>query len=323
MPTRAQKVRLAVFLITASCVVVGFMLVAAGVQLLRDREVYYIDFDASVSGLVVGDAVKYQGIKVGRVVDTAISPVDLTVVVVEISLDPDKAPNVIREDTQARLYSEGLMGLKYIELVAGSGDAPPLAAGSHIPASSSFMGNIDERAEALTAKVERLIDNITVLTSGENSRQLNRILTAGSNFMETADAAMRDNRVSLDRTSRNFAAITESLAGSAAALHATMDSLHQIMTDGQVRNTVAELAAAIRAARLQLEGPVPDLLANLNRMVGNIDTTVTHVDRTVMLSRRDILSAMRNLSETLLNVRQATELIREDPSVLIRGRAQD
>jgi phospholipid/cholesterol/gamma-HCH transport system substrate-binding protein len=323
MATKAQKVRLAVFLLAASCVLAAFLLVAAGVQLLRDRDLYYIDFDASVSGLVVGDAVKYQGIKVGRVVNTSISPDDLQVVVVEISLDPGKAPNVIRDDTQARLYSDGLMGAKYIELVAGSGDAPSLAAGSHISASASFMGNLDERAEVLTAKVERLIDNITVLTSGENSRQLNRILASGSNFMEAADAALRDNRTSLDQTSRNLAHITESLAGSAAALHATMDSLHQIVADGQVRNTVVELGAVIRAVRLQMEGPVPDLLANLNRMAGNIDTTITHVDRTVILSRKDILAAMRNLSEALQNVRQATELIREDPSVLIRGWEQE
>jgi len=323
MATKAQKVRLAVFVIAASCVLVSFILVAAGVQLMRDRDLYYIDFDASVSGLVVGDAVKYQGIKVGHVVTTGISSDNLSVVVVEVSLDPGKVPNVIREDTQARLYSEGLMGLKYIELVAGSGDAPRLPVGSHIPASPSFMGNIDERAEVLTAKVERLIDNIIVLTSGENSRRLNRILTAGSNFMETADATLSDNRQSLEQTSRNLVAITESLAGSAASLHATMDSLHQIMAGGQVGNTVTELAAVIRAVRLQMDGPVPNLLANLNRMAGNIDTTVTHLDRTVMLSRRDLLAAMRNLSETLQNVRQATELIREDPSVLIRGRAQE
>ena len=73
MATKAQKVRLAVFVIAASCVLVSFILVAAGVQLMRDRDLYYIDFDASVSGLVVGDAVKYQGIKVGRVVTTGIS----------------------------------------------------------------------------------------------------------------------------------------------------------------------------------------------------------------------------------------------------------
>jgi hypothetical protein len=32
---------------------------------------------------------------------------------------------------------------------------------------------------------------------------------------------------------------------------------------------------------------------------------------------------MQNLEETLINVRQATELVREDPSVLIRGRADE
>ena len=323
MATRAQKIRLAVFLILATSVLAAFVMVAAGVQLFKKRDSYFVDFDASVSGLAVGDPVKYQGINVGRVANTSISPDDLTMVVVEISLDPGKIPNVIRRDTKAVLYSQGLMGLKYIELVAGAADAEPLPVGSHLPAASSFMGNIDERAEILTAKIERLIDNVTVLTGDENSRQLNKMLTAGGDFMESADEVLSANRESVDRSFENLAAMTESLAGTTASLHATMDSLRQMMTDGNLRSIVADLAAATHAVRLQLDGPIPDLLTNLNSMAGNIDTTITHIDRTVLQSRRNIIAAMRNLEETLENVRDATELIRQDPSIIYRGRAQE
>ena len=322
MATKAQKIRLALFLILATSVLVALVMVAAGVQFFKKRDSYFIDFDASVSGLAVGGPVKYQGIKVGQVANTSISPDDLTMVVVEIRLDPGKVPNVIRTDTKAVLYSQGLMGLKYIELVAGDADAESLPAGSHM-AGSSFVGNITERAEALTAKIERLIDNVTELTGGENSRQLNRMLKAGGSFMESADDALLSNRESVDRTFVNMADLTESLAGSAASLHATMDSLRQMMTDGNVRTTLADLAVATRAVRLQLDGPIPDLLTNLNRMAGNIDTTITHIDRTVLQSRRNIIAAMRNLEETLENVRDATELIRQDPSIIYRGRAEE
>ena len=39
----------------------------------------------------------------------------------------------------------------------------------------------------------------------------------------------------------------------------------------------------------------------------------------VLKGRKDFLDAMASLQETLENIRQATEIIRENPSVLIRG----
>ena len=79
MATRAQKVRLAVFLVFSTSVLGGFLLVVAGAQLLRQRVTYYIEFEESVGGLTPGDPVKYQGITVGRVEDTRVSSEEIAV----------------------------------------------------------------------------------------------------------------------------------------------------------------------------------------------------------------------------------------------------
>jgi len=323
MATRAQKVRLAFFLLFSTVVLVAFLVVVAGSHLLRERDTYYIEFDDSVGGLMSGDLVKYQGITVGRVEHTSISPQKLGTVVVEVSLDRSKVPNAIRQDTRARLYTQGLTGLKYVELVAGTRDAPVLEPGGTIETGETFLSNIDERAQVLTEKFERLVDNLSQLTGPDNSAKLNRVLGASGGFMANADSALADNRVYVDESMRNMALMSRSLAASAASLEATMDSLQSMLTSPGTHSMVADLQVATRQVRLQLEGPLPQLLANLNKMAGNIDTTVTHIDRTVLQSRKNILAAMQNLEETLLNVRQATELVREDPSVLIRGRSED
>ena len=321
MATRAQKIRLAFFLLTSSLVLAGFLFSVAGSHLLRDRDTYYIHFDDSVGGLASGDAVKYQGITIGRVEDTSISPERLGTVVVAITVDASKVPNVIRRDTKARLYTQGLTGLKYVELVAGSTHAEVLPPGGTIETGETFLSNIDERAQVLTAKVERLIDNLTQLSGPDNSARLSQMLEAGGSLMSNTDGVLRQNREHIDATFANLSAMTTSLAAASASLAATMDSLHHMLGGARMQETLDDLQVAMHQARLQLEGPLPLLLANLNRMSGNIDTTVTHIDRTVLQSRKNILDAMQNLEETLLNIRQATELIREDPSVLIRGRA--
>ena len=323
MATRAQKVRLGIFVISACSVLALFLLFVAGQHLLQPRDAYYVQFQGSVGGLNNGNSVKYQGITVGRVSETAISEEDLGVVVVEISLERSKVANSIRTDTEAVLRGQGITGIKYIELLPGSSSADILEPGSTIRAHTTFLSNIDERAEALTAKMEILIENVTRLTSAENSAQLNRLLSTVTNFMTDAGSILEDNRSPINETFRNLESTTHSLAGTATTLQATMDSLHAMATSDDMRSSLDDLQIATRAMREQLEGPLPKMLANISRMAGTIATTFTHVDRTVIQGRRNILGAMRHLEETLQNINTASELVREDPSILLRGRAEE
>ncbi|MEE2657210.1 MAG: MlaD family protein [Candidatus Latescibacterota bacterium] len=323
MATRAQKARLALFLLVSTGILAAFLLVVVGSHLLNPRLTYYIEFEESVGGLTAGDPVKYQGITVGRVQGLSVSEHNLGIVRVEISLEAKKVPNVIREDTEARLYSQGVTGLKYIELIAGSQDAPVLELGETLPARATFLAGLEERADILTRKIEVLIENLSELTDDQNRRQLELMLSSGGNLLSSANDLLTHNRLSLDHTIQNLATITGNLVSITATVAATTDSLRHLIADDQTRGALADLRVATRAMREQMEGPIPDLLANLTRMTGNIDTTVTHIDRTVLQSRKNILDAMENLEETLLNVRQATELIREDPSILLRGRAEE
>ena len=322
MATRAQKIRLALFLVFSFCVLGGFLLVVAGSQLLRQRVNYSIEFEQSIGGLTAGDPVKYQGVTVGRVENTRVSAEDISLIVVEISLQAKKIPNAIRQDTQALLFSQGVTGLKYIELVAGSKKSPPLPPGSTIPSRGTFFANMEERADQLLTKIELLIFNMGELTNTENRRHFAQLLSSGGEMMENANALLTQNEAELHATIRNLSTMTGNLAATTQSMKATMDSLQRAVAAEEMRQTAKDLHLAVQAVRMQLEGPVPQLLAQLTTMAGNIDTTVTHIDLTVLQGRKSLLDAMENLEETLLNVRQATELIREDPSILIRGREE-
>ena len=319
MATRVQKVRLGLFLLISTSVLIIFLVIVTGVQVLKPRDQYFIEFGSSVGGLTKGNQVKYQGLTVGRVESTVIDEEDLGTVVVEISLDRAKVTNLIRTDTRAQLYSQGFVGFKHIELIAGSPEAEILPPGSRIPSSATGLANLGEQAQVLTEKLQRLVDNATYLTRRENSERLGLALDQSGQLMNRGNLILADNRKSIDAIFNNMASTTQSLAGTAAHLEATMDSLHQIAADAHLRGAVENLHLAAKAAREQLEGPVPELLAHMSRATGNIDTTVTHVDRVVLKGRKDFLDAMASLQETLENIRQATELIRENPSILIRG----
>lgn len=322
MATRAQKVRLAIFLVFSSSVLGGFLLIVAGAQLLRQRVTYYIQFEESVGGLTPGDPVKFQGITVGRVEEARVSESEIGNIIVEISLESHKVPNAIREDTKALLYSQGVTGLKYVELQPGDQNAAVLAHGDTLPAKATFLSSLEERADILTTRVEALLLNLTEMTGADNQRRVGRMIEAGTDLMENTSALVADNRNDLDEIVSNLALVSGNLAATTRSMQATMDSLHSLAASQDTRGALQDLRLTAAAVRQQMEGPLPQLVTSLDRMAGRIDTTALHIDLTVLQGRKDILDALANLEETLLNVRETTELVRENPSILLRGREQ-
>ena len=320
MATRAQKIRLALFFIASSAVLALFFISVAGSHLLRERDSYHIEFtDVAVSGLNKGAAVKYLGFNVGRIENIAIAPDDLAKVVVEISIERRKAENAIRTDTEARMASLGITGLKYIELFGGSDSAAILPPGSSIAASETFFSNLQERAEVLSSKIEQSIDRLNTLLSGENQRVFTDMLRNAGDLMSTANELVQDNRESVDETAVNSAATTRSLADASATMAVTADSLHALLVGAKLQQTVSDVQITVQRLREQMDGPFPLLVARMDTMVHNIDRTFVGIDQTVGASRQNLLRAMQDLEETLQNVRETTELIRDNPSVLIRG----
>ena len=88
-----------------------------------DDIVYRIRFAESVSGLALGDAVKFHGVDVGTVKSMHIDAADPRLVEVDVRLRKE-AP--VKTDTKATLALKGITGVVYVELTGGSADAKRL-----------------------------------------------------------------------------------------------------------------------------------------------------------------------------------------------------
>ena len=89
----------------------------------KDDVLYRIHFEESVSGLNLGDPVKYLGVDIGLVDALAIDPEDPSQVQVDVKLKKD-AP--IKTDTRATLQFKGITGAYFIELKGSTEDAKTL-----------------------------------------------------------------------------------------------------------------------------------------------------------------------------------------------------
>jgi phospholipid/cholesterol/gamma-HCH transport system substrate-binding protein len=127
----------------------------------KDDVLYRIHFAESVSGLSLGDPVKYLGVDVGTVKTMMIDPTDPHKVQVDISLLKN-AP--VKTDTKATLKLKGITGVFFIELNGGSADAKTLVAVTpqgqvpEIPAEKSSLNTLVDEMPKVVAKFSAIED---------------------------------------------------------------------------------------------------------------------------------------------------------------------
>jgi phospholipid/cholesterol/gamma-HCH transport system substrate-binding protein len=143
----------------------------------RDDMLYRIRFNESVSGMSVGDPVKFRGVDVGTVKTMAIDPDDPRRVQVEVKL---RKETPVKTDTKAILKLKGITGVVFVELNGGSAKAEFLAAATpagqvpEIPSEKSnlttFLDELPRLAQKFSAienKTSRVLDDV-----GEVTRQV-------------------------------------------------------------------------------------------------------------------------------------------------------
>jgi len=110
MVSKSQKIRLGIFIIVGLVFLFVLIGIIVGTKLFDKKDIYFIAYkDQSVSGMNVGSAVQYHGIRVGRIEELDIDKDDVTTVIVEISV---KAGTPIKTDVKSRDGSSRYYGTK-------------------------------------------------------------------------------------------------------------------------------------------------------------------------------------------------------------------
>src|SRR5262249_23179602 len=116
METRAPFIVIGAFVLAAIAAVFGFVYWLNNTTGLGRRAMYHVQFEGSVSGLLVGASVLFNGIKVGEITELSLAPdhprqVNATIAVAE------QTP--VRGDTKVGLEFQGLTGVPVIALEGG------------------------------------------------------------------------------------------------------------------------------------------------------------------------------------------------------------
>ena len=209
--------------LATSVLVVGLLLFVvwfAKVSLAKNYDVYRVEFVGAVRGLSKGGEVHFNGIKVGDVTDLKLDAKNANVVIARIQITSDVP---VKTDTSAQLEPQGITGVSYIQLSAGSPKAPLLKAVTPpdkfppvIHSLPSPLSELLEGSGALLTKANDALNRVNQVLSDDNIKQVSATmhdvreiadeLREHKDVIEHADEAIKNANEAM----KNFTALAQS-----------------------------------------------------------------------------------------------------------------
>jgi len=297
MEREANYAAVGAFVLVVALAAALFVYWYSGTRVHRTYHDYEIYFNGSVSGLEQGAAVRYLGVRVGRVVQMRIDPRDAGRVEVIAAIE-STAP--ISPRTIAELDLQGLTGLLYIDLQQSAQPSAPSVPSLEYPVIRAAPSQFD----VFLAQLPRL-----AAAAGGVIERLNRVLS---------DHNIDDISRSLDNVSQ-----------ASRSLPQAVRNVNALLT--QLRAATAELAATARSTRQVMDTAGPQVVSTVRRLdtvADHLSQATDQLDKMIAENRADVRSFTRaTLPEiesfvregraAAKDIRELSVSLRQNPSQLL------
>lgn len=296
---RLYRFKLGIFVIVSFCGLLGAVLWLAGSRFLRPVDHYNIIFADSVSGLLPGARVEYEGVTIGRVEDLLLTSQAPPQVVVSISVRPGTP---IRKDTVATLMGPFVTNILFVQLTGGSGDV--LEEGATIKAKARAMAKLEDRAAQISDSLDKTMTRINqdVLTKA-NLDAVNKLLVnlaqLSSKLTETADD------LSTPQSRAALKVLIANLGEAAVSIKAAGDTVSSLRGDAQ--GAVADLRKAAASSALLIE---------------QVSQLTKRVDLLLVQNQSELGRLISSLADTAMQLQATSAQLRSDPAQIIWGNRQ-
>jgi phospholipid/cholesterol/gamma-HCH transport system substrate-binding protein len=272
----------------------AFVLWLAQVRFARDYDIYDIVFDGPVRGIQQGGEVHFNGIKVGEVTRIALDPVNASRVISRIKVTSDVP---IRTDSYATLEAQGITGVNYVQITAGTRTRPLLKA-------ATPHGQVPVIRSQKSALADLLEGGGTVLQrSVEALDRVNRLLSDAN--LKTVTGTFEDIHA-ITGELRERKAIIADAQHALQSMDITLQKVGQLsdsakgLVDGDAKRTLSSLAEAAddlkstshqaQSMLSKLEGPTSDFATNglpqLTSAIGSLQTATESINRVLNEAER-------------------------------------
>lgn len=259
----------------------------ARLQFNRDYDNYDILFIGPVRGLSEGGEVHFNGIKVGEVTKISLDKTDPNRVIARIRVTSDVP---IRTDSFATLEPQGITGVNYVQITAGTTNKPllkdvtPDGVAPVIRSQNSALSDLLAGGGTVLTRTIEALDRVNKVLSDENVKTF----SAALKDVQAVTAEARDRKAiiadaqkalqDIDKTANAITALSQSTQG------LVDDDGKKTMK--QLADAASELKAAASDARVlikKLDQPTTDFstttLPQLNSTIDSLQTTAESLRR--------------------------------------------
>lgn len=281
-------------LVGAACLVlfmglVVFVVWLAKLQFNKDYDLYDVLFVGPVRGLSEGGEVHFNGIKVGEVTKIELDKSDPNRVIARARLTSDVP---VRSDSYATLEPQGITGVNYIQLTAGTPTKPLLketVKDGEVPIIRSQRSALSDLLEGggtvLTRTIEAL-DRVNRVLSDRNIKTFG----AGLSDIQAVTSELRERKAiiadaqkalqSIDATAQEIANLSRSTQGMVDT-----DGRKAVKDLGAAADEIKAAAKDVRGMVGRLEGPTSDFattgLPQLSSAIVTLQSAAESLDRLV------------------------------------------
>lgn len=296
METKGNYFLIGLFTLLGFLGILGFLAWFSKVEL--DRQFAYYDvYFPNVSGLDRASTVKFAGLGVGQVVDLSLAESGDGTVRVRLEVE---AATPVRTDSEATIEAQGVTGVSYVGISAGSPVQPLLANTVDretpvITAGRSTLQTLTEDAPRVIDRTLETLEHINDLFSPENRALVDEIL-----------ANLGSASADLDQTLSNFSQVAEDVGASVGEIASFTGELEGI--SGSVDSTL-ELAAKALETIDDFATKATETLDAGTQMLTSADETVVQAGAFI---DNELAAMVTDLTETSATLRLRAEELSDD-----------
>ncbi|MCQ4573731.1 MAG: MlaD family protein [Candidatus Brocadiales bacterium] len=290
MASNALKVRVGIFVIVGICLVVGILIVLFSLLSTTEKTIYVTYVSESTSGLDKDAAVKYKGVKIGRVAKIRIAPDGQ---LIEIVMEVNSSFHM-KEQFISRVKYAGITGLRYVEIEPRDKDMKLdvdwEVAEKEFHPKYEVVSSAFSDLEQLGDTIQKTVNNINQLDIKKISDKLTTLL----DNLDTLVAELKDSNV-VTNINKAVAQLNNPKIGETIGhMEATAKKLHTLVSRLEEDGAADKLNA---------------LLDNVSMLAGNLNAVTFELQNMTALN-----GTLMAAQET---VRELNQTLREGASTLI------
>lgn len=291
MAYKSNEIKAGVMIVVGLVVFVVFLFAIFGIDFSDNTKEYNINLQY-VGGISNGSLVKYRGMDVGQVKLISLPQDDFSPIALTLSVLKNTP---IREDSRAYVTSIGIMAEQHIEITAGSPESPFLADGGTIETKNVMnFAQMSESMGDLSKQLELLIIRVSDLFNDDNRAHIASMMGNVDTLIQDGSEPFVDMLANMEKISSEFTYISK--------------DVREMMTNNE--GTLEEIL-----------GNLAETTESSQKLITEMQATIGELESMMSSNQTNFYGMMESLQLMSSNMEEFSQMIKEQPWLLVRKAA--